>query len=324
MGRSRHSSTDSSSPKRRKRSKSRQKSRERRYRSKERTSGKSRRSSPRSPRKSIKVEEKWQNDLYYENPPSPDRHIENRHAHFKPPQSLDVGFMDARRYNREVIGVTGADFVWGKSPARPHESDESSGSDADRMKKSKKKKKKGKKSKKEKKGKKKRKKRKKESSSSSEDSSSTEGEQWVEKSALLSAPGTSKGIDEDDEEAGLVGPMHQKAQLSHKDFGHALLPGEGAAMAAYVSEGKRIPRRGEIGLTSGEIEDFESVGYVMSGSRHRRMEAVRIRKENQIYSADEKRALAMFSKEERQKRENKILTQFKEMINAKLSESKKK
>lgn len=36
-------------------------------------------------------------------------------------------------------------------------------------------------------------------------------------------------------------------------FGKALLPGEGAAMAAYVEEGKRIPRRGEIGLTSDEI-----------------------------------------------------------------------
>ena len=32
---------------------------------------------------------------------------------------------------------------------------------------------------------------------------------------------------------------------------------------------------------------------VMSGSRHRRMNAVRIRKENQVYSAEEKRALAM-------------------------------
>ena len=39
-------------------------------------------------------------------------------------------------------------------------------------------------------------------------------------------------------------------------------------MAAYVEEGKRIPRRGEIGLTSREIEDFEDVGYVMSGSRY--------------------------------------------------------
>jgi NF-kappa-B-activating protein C-terminal domain len=51
-------------------------------------------------------------------------------------------------------------------------------------------------------------------------------------------------------------------------MGRALLPGEGAAMAAYVADGKRIPRRGEIGLTSGEIESYEAVGYVMSGSRY--------------------------------------------------------
>lgn len=56
--------------------------------------------------------------------------------------------------------------------------------------------------------------------------------------------------------------------LSAKDFGKALLPGEGAAMAAFVAEGKRIPRRGEIGLTSEEIDSYESVGYVMSGSRY--------------------------------------------------------
>ena len=43
-----------------------------------------------------------------------------------------------------------------------------------------------------------------------------------------------------------------------------------------------------------------------------------MRKENQIYSADEKRALQMFNKEERQKRENKILGQFREMISNKL------
>ncbi|CAG8450235.1 2331_t:CDS:2 [Ambispora leptoticha] len=65
-------------------------------------------------------------------------------------------------------------------------------------------------------------------------------------------------------------------------------------MAAYVQEGKRIPRRGEIGLTSDQIQSFEDVGYVMSGSRHRRMNAVRIRKENQVISAEEKRALMLF------------------------------
>ncbi len=54
------------------------------------------------------------------------------------------------------------------------------------------------------------------------------------------------------------------------------------------------------------------------------MEAVRLRKENQIYSADEKRALAMFSKEERQKRENRILSQLRDMIETKLSKGKQK
>jgi hypothetical protein len=149
-------------------------------------------------------------------------------------------------------------------------------------------------------------------------------------------------------------------------YGKALLPGEGAAMAAYIADGKRIPRRGEIGLTSDEIVKFEETGYVMSGSRydnspfilklsiplpcpllnynvfiyylvmlcqfqlfpilfsrHRRMEAVRLRKENQVYSADEKRALANFNHEERTKRENKILSQFRELIHKKMKEHAK-
>lgn len=123
------------------------------------------------------------------------------------------------------------------------------------------------------------------------------------------------GSDSDDSQ---VGPVPKSGvQLNVKDYGKALLPGEGAAMAAFIAEGKRIPRRGEIGLTPDEIVKFEDVGYVMSGSRHRRMEAVRMRKENQLYSADEKRALQMFNKEERSKRESKILSQFREMVKAK-------
>lgn len=186
-------------------------------------------------------------------------------------------------------------------------------------KKAKKKHKKEKKQAKAKKSKKSKKKKKKRSSSSS-DASDGDEEVWLEKTATGSSSKSAKSKDGED---GQIGPIvKQTSSLTHKDFGHALLPGEGAAMAAYIAEGKRIPRRGEIGLTSDEIATFEDVGYVMSGSRHRRMEAVRIRKENQIYSADEKRALAMFSKEERQKRENKILSQFKEMIHSKLHQDK--
>lgn len=128
-------------------------------------------------------------------------------------------------------------------------------------------------------------------------------------------PDCNQSDDSDDSQYGPV--PKSNVQLNVKDYGKALLPGEGAAMAAYIAEGKRIPRRGEIGLTPDEIVKFEDVGYVMSGSRHRRMEAVRMRKENQLYSADEKRALQMFNKEERSKRESKILSQFREMVKAK-------
>jgi len=123
----------------------------------------------------------------------------------------------------------------------------------------------------------------------------------------------------------IIGPLPEidlSAEVGKKelDYGKALLPGEGAAMAAYIAEGKRIPRRGEIGLTCDEIKTFEESGYVMSGSRHRRMEAVRLRKENQVYSADEKRALALFNHEERSKRESKILSQFRTLVHKKTKE----
>lgn len=244
-------------------------------------------------------------------------------------------FFDRRRYEREKIGAAGAPECWGHSPEHAvlSESESSSGassksgSDTEssssedhrkRRKKSKKKKSKSKKhkkksssSKKSKKSKKRRKKKKhKRSSSSSESESSGEEEDselmWVEKKTT--------DIDEDEDVVGPQLPEDKAAAQARMDYGKALLPGEGAAMAAYIAEGKRIPRRGEIGLTSDEIKDYEDSGFVMSGSRHRRMEAVRLRKENQIYSADEKRALATFNHEERSKREVKILSQFKEMI----------
>ena len=81
-----------------------------------------------------------------------------------------------------------------------------------------------------------------------------------------------------------------------------------------VQSGERIPRRGEIGLTANEIKDYEDVGYVMSGSRHQRMNAVRIRKENQVYSAEEQRALALINFEEKQKREAKVLEDLKRLV----------
>lgn len=68
-----------------------------------------------------------------------------------------------------------------------------------------------------------------------------------------------------------------------------MLRGEAAAMAAYAAQGKRIPRRGEIGLNSSEIAEFEKIGYVMSGTRHKSMEATRLRKENQVCTSQRMR-----------------------------------
>ncbi len=98
-----------------------------------------------------------------------------------------------------------------------------------------------------------------------------------------------------------------------------MLKGEAAAMAAYIAQGKRIPRRGEIGLSSGEISEYEKVGYVMSGARHKSMEATRLRKENQVYSAEEKRMLSGFTHEERKKKESGILGQFRDLISKKMN-----
>lgn len=103
-------------------------------------------------------------------------------------------------------------------------------------------------------------------------------------------------------------------------YGSALLPGEGAAIAQYVQQNLRIPRRGEIGWKSDEIDSLEGQGYVMSGSRHARMNAVRLRKENQVYSAEEKRALAMISFEEKMQKETKVVGDFRSMLTKRLKE----
>ncbi|KAB1253077.1 NKAP-like protein [Camelus dromedarius] len=220
-----------------------------------------------------------------------------------------------RLSERERIGELGAPEVWGLSPKNPEpDSDEHTPVEDEEPKKSttsastseddKKKKKKSSHSKERSKKRRKKKSSKRKHRKYSDDSDSDSDSET--------------DSSEPEEPSDLIGPEAPKTLASQDDkplnYGHALLPGEGAAMAEYVKAGKRIPRRGEIGLTSEEIASFECSGYVMSGSRHRRMEAVRLRKENQIYSADEKRALASFNQEERRKRENKILASFREMV----------
>ncbi|CAE6465239.1 unnamed protein product [Rhizoctonia solani] len=155
----------------------------------------------------------------------------------------------------------------------------------------------------------------------SEEPQEADEDMWVEKAPAAPFVPVVASIQHEELEDDEIGPMPVVAsggKLSERDYGGALLRGEGSAMAAYIQDGERIPRRGEIGLTSDEIETYETVGYVMSGSRHRRMNAVRMRKENQVISAEEKRGILKMQREEREKRESMIIGGFKEILEDKL------
>jgi len=130
----------------------------------------------------------------------------------------------------------------------------------------------------------------------------------------------SEDEDKEDSSSSDFGP--QPLEQSHLndmelDYGGALLRGEGAAMAAYVKDGKRIPRRGEIGISTDQIEKFEKLGYVMSGSRHARMNAVRLRKEGQVLSAEEKRLELIANEDARANKEAALITDLKAMLKMK-------
>lgn len=268
---------------------------------------------PEGPTKTIKREN-------FDDPPSSSSTFPS--SKYYPSRTVDRRQFEARREERIRIAEFGSRKIWSMSPSRiDEETEDIIELKEKKVKKSHKKKEKKKKSKK---------KRKASRSASSSSSSNSEGE-WVEsktaKSPSHSKAQTSNETAEDVDFIGPVLPEHLAGQGGSNnplgsdkplDFGKALLPGEGEAMARYVAEGKRIPRRGEIGLASDEIQQFEDLGYVMSGSRHRRMEAVRLRKENQIYSADERRALANFNIETRANREKAVIEQFKTIVDSKL------
>lgn len=56
----------------------------------------------------------------------------------------------------------------------------------------------------------------------------------------------------------------------------------------------------------------------MSGNRHKRMTAVRMRKENQVITTEEKRNLLKLQKEEKERREAILREEFSELVQEKL------
>ena len=108
-----------------------------------------------------------------------------------------------------------------------------------------------------------------------------------------------------------IGPKPIKYRTEQRvKYGEGFFKGEGEAMAKYIEMGKRIPRRGEIGMTQEEIQNYEDLGYVMSGSRHNCINQTRIAKELEVYTAQEKRALAALAYEKKVLREHQIINEM--------------
>jgi hypothetical protein len=115
-----------------------------------------------------------------------------------------------------------------------------------------------------------------------------------------------------------LGPQPIRVEFDKKEerkfySGAGLKKDEAELFSHYVQQGKRIPRRGEVGLSSDEINRYESLGYVMSGTRHKKMNLARMKKEQMLYTAEEKRALAIYNLEEQQRRERNIINEMKHM-----------
>jgi len=62
---------------------------------------------------------------------------------------------------------------------------------------------------------------------------------------------------------------------------------------------------------------------VMSGNRNAKMNAIRMRKENQVYTAEEKAALAMLNFEENKKKEAKIIEDMKRLVEKTVNDAAK-
>ncbi len=86
-------------------------------------------------------------------------------------------------------------------------------------------------------------------------------QEWLAEQQAAAAAEAAKRVQvaEEDAEVGPQLPAGAAGGDRH-GYGGALRPGEGEAMAAFVQSGKRIPRRGEVGLGADQIERFEKIG----------------------------------------------------------------
>lgn len=120
----------------------------------------------------------------------------------------------------------------------------------------------------------------------------------------------------DDDFGTSIGPLPLPS-LQIRNYGSQLLDGEGEAMASYIQDKKRIPRRGEVGHSADDIDKYEAAGFVMSGNRHKRMTAVRLKKEGQVLNLEEQREKIKESLQQQAIKEHKIVANLRDLLQKK-------
>ena len=98
------------------------------------------------------------------------------------------------------------------------------------------------------------------------------------------------------------------------EYGGQVDQGEAAAILPYIQSGKRVPRRGEIGLTAEEIAGYERAGYVMSGNRNVYMTTMRMKKEAAVIGLEEERRMRALAMEAKRRREAQLVESLRAMI----------
>merc|ERR1712113_574868 len=95
----------------------------------------------------------------------------------------------------------------------------------------------------------------------------------------------------------------------------------GLNFTEFFQNGKRIPLRGQEGMSVDQIEAFERAGYKMSANHKRQVEAHYMRMERKVYTPEEKAMLERYSKNDRDAKSKEQLEQFRSFVAAKAAQS---
>ncbi|SIO73836.1 UPF0396 protein [Babesia microti strain RI] len=130
----------------------------------------------------------------------------------------------------------------------------------------------------------------------------------------LASDNDDKNYSDSDEDYGPM-PMavHETAINKSINDEPQIAEGKSRTLTQYALNDNRISRKAA-GMTPEEVEKYESLGYVMSGSSHWRMNQAKLLKEKEHYSVEDQRSKAILNPEERANKEVELINNLKEML----------